>query len=40
MQTGITVVRMMNVVERTGRSDVLGPQSDAYGPGIQRKRLT
>ena len=40
VQTGVTVVRMMNVVERTGRSDFLGLQSDAHGSGIQRNRLT
>ena len=40
VQTGVTVVRMMNVVKHTGRSYVLGLQSDVHGHGIQRNRLT
>ena len=40
VQTGVTVVRMMNVVKDTGRFDVSGLQLDVHGPGIQRNRLT
>ena len=34
VQTGVTVVRMMNVVKHAGRSDLLGLRSDVHGPGI------
>ena len=40
VQTGVTVVRMMNVVKHTGRSDVSGSQSDVHRSGIQQNRLT
>lgn len=38
LRRGVTVVRMVNVVEHTGRSDALRLQSDIHGPGIQRSR--
>ena len=37
VQTEITVVRMMNVVQHAGRFKALKLQSDVHGPGIQRK---
>ena len=40
VQTGVTVVRMMNVVEHTGRSDVLRLGSDVHRSGIQRNQST
>ena len=34
VQTEITVVRMMNVVQHAGRFQALNLQSDVHGPGI------
>ena len=36
VQTGVTVMRMMNVVNHTGMSDVLYPQTAVHGPGTQQ----
>jgi len=40
VQTGITVVRMMNVLKDTGRSGVLRLRSVVHRPGIQRNLLS
>jgi len=40
VHTGVTVVRMMNVVKDSGRSNVLRLRSDVHKSGIQRNRST
>jgi hypothetical protein len=36
VQTGVTVVRMMNIVEHTGRFNPFELWAATHGPGIQR----
>lgn len=40
LHTGITVVRMMDVVEHIGMFELLRLRSDVHGPGMQRSRST
>jgi len=40
VQTEITVVRIMNMVEHIGRFELLKLRSDVHGPETQRNRMT